>query len=179
MDDVALVREKIDIISLVGETVQLKKAGKNFKGLCPFHSEKSSSFMVSPDRQIWHCFGCSKGGDCYSFVMEQEKIEFPEALRILAKRAGIILQQRGINTGLSAKKERLYEMNALAMEFYHYLLMQHSVGKKALEYLKTRQINEKVIVTFRLGCAPSQPNALVNYLTKKRSLQRRKFWKLG
>ncbi|HUD44414.1 MAG TPA: DNA primase [Patescibacteria group bacterium] len=168
MDEVALIREKIDIVSLIGETVQLKKTGRNFKGLCPFHGEKSPSFIVSPERQIWHCFGCQAGGDAYSFVMEQEKIEFPEALRLLAKRVGVTLQNRGISTGLAAKKERLYEANSLAVEFYHYLLTKHAAGKKALEYVQGRKINDKVIETFRLGFAPNQRDSLVNYLMKKK-----------
>src|SRR6185503_8285426 len=136
MDEVGLVREKIDVVALIGETVQLKKAGKNFKGLCPFHNEKSPSFMVSPDRQIWHCFGCQKGGTVFDFVMEQEHIEFGEALRLLAKRTGVTLQTRGVNSGLSEKKERLYQLNSLAMEYYHYILTQHKAGKKALEYVQ-------------------------------------------
>ena len=168
MDEVAQVREKIDIIALIGEVVQLKKAGRNFKGLCPFHSEKSPSFMVSPERQIWHCFGCSLGGSVFDFVMEQEHIEFGEALRLLAKRAGVILQTRGIDSGLSAKKERLYQLNCLAMEFYHYILTHHKAGEKALAYVRGRQINDKIIETFRLGFAPHQRDALVSYLIRKK-----------
>lgn len=168
MDEVALVREKIDVVSLIGETVQLKKAGKNFRGLCPFHSEKSPSFMVSPERQIWHCFGCQKGGTVFDFVMEQEHIEFGEALRILAKRAGVTLQTRGANVGLSEKRERLYQLNTLAMEFYHYILMKHKAGQKALEYVRNRKINDKVIETFRLGFAPHQRDALTTFLIKKK-----------
>src|SRR5690349_8580187 len=126
MDDVALIREKIDIVQLIAETVTLKKAGQNFKGLCPFHGEKTPSFMVSPVRQIFHCFGCQKSGDCYSFVMEQERVDFSEALQILAKRAGVTLQPRsGVRSGLSEKKDRLYQVNSLAMEFYHYILSKH------------------------------------------------------
>jgi len=168
MDEVGVVREKIDVVALIGETVQLKKAGKNFKGLCPFHNEKSPSFMVSPDRQIWHCFGCQKGGTVFDFVMEQEHIEFGEALRLLAKRAGVTLQTRGVNSGLSEKKERLYQLNSLAMEYYHYILTQHKAGKKALEYVQARGIKDKVISTFRLGFAPHQRDALTSYLIKKK-----------
>src|SRR3989338_1334931 len=92
MDQVAQIREKIDIVSLISEYVTLKKMGRNFKANCPFHSEKTPSFVVSPERQIWHCFGgCNKGGDAYSFLMEYEKLDFPEALRLLAKKAGVEL----------------------------------------------------------------------------------------
>src|SRR6266480_6246784 len=83
------VREATDIVQLIGERVQLRRAGRSYKGLCPFHTEKTPSFTVTPDRQIWHCFGCSKGGDVFAFVMEQDKVTFPEALRMLADRAGI------------------------------------------------------------------------------------------
>ena len=168
MDDVVLVREKIDLVALISETVSLKRAGKNFKGLCPFHSEKSPSFMVSPERQIWHCFGCQKGGDCYGFVMEQEHIEFVEALRILAKRAGIELQQSPLATGIAAKKERLYEANKFALEFYHYLLREHKSASGARNYLENRQMNVKIWQTFKLGFAPDQRGALTNYLIKRK-----------
>ncbi len=168
MDDVALVREKLDLVALIGETVGLKRAGKNFKGLCPFHSEKSPSFMVSPERQIWHCFGCQKGGDCFSFVMEQEHIEFVEALRFLAKRAGVELQQSPIATGIAAKKDRLYEANKLAVEFYHYLLLEHKSGAKARDYLNERKMGDKIWQTFKLGFAPDQREALTNYLIKRK-----------
>ncbi len=179
MDDVALVREKIDLVALIGETVSLKRAGKNFKGLCPFHSEKSPSFMVSPERQIWHCFGCQKGGDCFSFIMEQEHIEFVEALRILAKRAGIELQQSPIATGIAAKKERLYEANKLALDFYHYLLTEHKSGAQAREYLNTRKMGEKIWQTFKLGFAPDQRDALTNYLLKRKHFKLEELLEVG
>ncbi len=113
MDQVAQIREKIDIVSFISEFIPLKKAGRNFKANCPFHNEKSPSFVVSPERQIWHCFGCQKGGDCYTFLMEYERLEFPEALRMLAKRVGIELTSREANSGLATQKERLYQINSL------------------------------------------------------------------
>ncbi len=121
MDQVAQIREKIDIVALLSEFMTLKKAGRNFKANCPFHSEKTPSFVVSPERQIWHCFGgCNKGGDVYQFLMEYEKVDFPEALRMLAKRAGIELITSNYSSGeSSSKKERLYQINSLAKEFYH------------------------------------------------------------
>src|SRR5260221_2271554 len=121
MDQVTQVREKIDIVALLQGYLTLKKAGHNFKSLCPFHSDKTPSMVVSPERQIWHCFGCGKGGDCFSFLMEYERIEFPEALRMLADKAGITLQNVKIDKGLTSKKEKLYALNHLAAEFYHYL----------------------------------------------------------
>lgn len=168
MDQVAEIREKIDLAGLISEYVPLKKAGRNFKAPCPFHNEKSPSFVVSPERQIWHCFGCGKGGDCYTFLIEYERLEFPEALRMLAKRVGIELQQRNAQPGLSSQKERLYQANSLAKEFYHYVLTEHKVGEKAREYLKNRGITEAVMKTFMLGFSPSTGTALTQYLTKKK-----------
>lgn len=167
MDEVSLIREKIDIVSLISEFVQLKKAGRNFKAPCPFHTEKSPSFVVSPERQIWHCFGCGKGGDVYTFLMEYERLEFPEALRLLAKRAGVELTSREKNSGLATQKERLYQINSLAKEYYHYVLTKHPVGKRALEYLENRGVSKKVIETFMLGFSP-KGNALAHYLMTKK-----------
>ncbi len=168
MDQVTEIRDKIDIASLIAEFVPLKKAGRNFKAPCPFHTEKSPSFVVSPERQIWHCFGCGKGGDAYTFLMEYERLEFPEALRLLAKRAGVEIVERGRQTGLTSQKERLYAANSLAKEFYHYVLTQHKVGEKAREYLKNRGITEAIIKTFMLGFSPATGTALTQYLTQKK-----------
>src|SRR5438045_5374178 len=112
MDQVSQIREKIDIVAFISEFIPLKKAGRNFKAICPFHKESSPSFVVSPERQIWHCFGCGKGGDCYTFLMEYERIEFVEALRLLAQRTGIELKQQHQDSGVTSKKERLYKVNA-------------------------------------------------------------------
>src|SRR5215469_5456397 len=134
MDQVALVRQKTDVVALIQEFLPLKKTGRNFKTNCPFHGEKTPSFVVSPERQIWHCFGCGKGGDCFSFLMEYEHMEFPEALRTLAEKAGVTLTSQ-YNNGVSvSKKEVLYKLNVLAAEFYHFLLTKHAVGKHALMY---------------------------------------------
>lgn len=169
MDQVAQIREKIDIVSLLSEFITVKKAGRNFKAICPFHNEKSPSFMISAERQVWHCFGCGKGGDIYSFLMEYEHVEFPEALRILAKKAGIELIQSKQASGLASRKELLYSINALAAEYYHYLLMKHRVGQKAREYLKGRGLTEKIIETFQIGFAPGVGTALTDYLIKKKN----------
>ncbi|HVF68959.1 MAG TPA: DNA primase, partial [Xanthomonadales bacterium] len=169
MDQVAQIREKIDIVSLLSEYMTLKKAGRNFKALCPFHSEKTPSFVISPERQIWHCFGgCNKGGDVYQFLMEYEKLEFPEALRILAKRAGIELASRDFNSGEASKKERLYQINSLAKEYYHYVLTKHKAGEKARKYLSNRGVTPKIIETFSLGFSPPTGNALSKYLIDKK-----------
>lgn len=170
MDQVAQIREKIDIVALLSEFMTLKKAGRNFKANCPFHSEKTPSFVISPERQIWHCFGgCNKGGDVYQFLMEYEKVDFPEALRMLAKRAGIELAATNYSSGeSSSKKERLYQINSLAKEFYHFVLTKHSAGKKAMDYLNGRGIDQKVIETFALGFSPLSGTGLVKYLIDKK-----------
>jgi DNA primase len=174
MDDVARVREKIDIVGLIQEYIPLKKMGRNFKALCPFHSEKSPSFVVSPERQIWHCFGgCAKGGDCFTFLMEYENLEFVEALRILAKKAGIELKTSSFQTGLSSKKEKIYILNNKALEFYHFVLTKHPAGKRALSYLiNDRKIDIRLIETFMIGFSPKSTNALSNYLINKKGYKK-------
>lgn len=168
MDQVSEIREKIDIVSFIGEFLTLKKAGRNFKANCPFHNEKTPSFVVSPERQIWHCFGCNRGGDCYSFLMQYEHVEFPEALRMLAKRTGVVLQSARFDSPITSKKESIYKLNALAAEFYHYLLTKHRSGQRAQAYLKERGLTEKLIGTFKIGYAPNTGFALTDYLIKKK-----------
>ncbi len=168
MDQVAQIRDRIDIVSFIGEYIPVSKAGKNFKALCPFHGEKSPSFIISPDRQRWHCFGCAKGGDCYAFLMEYERMEFPEALRFLAARAGITLESFKGDSTAPSQKEQIYKVNGLVKEYYHYVLTKLSVGKAALEYLKNRGISDKVIETFCIGFAPATGISLTNYLIQKK-----------
>lgn len=174
MDEVRQIREKIDIVSLISEYIPLKKMGRNFKANCPFHNEKTPSFVVSPERQIWHCFGgCNKGGDVYEFLMEYEKMEFIEALRILAKRVGIQLKESNFQTGLSSKKEIIYKLNKIALDFYHFVLTKHKVGKKALAYLtNTRKLDPRLIETFQLGFSPKEGVALSNYLISKKKYKK-------
>lgn len=169
MDQVALVRERTDIVNLISSYIPLKKMGNNFKANCPFHGEKTPSFVVSPERQIWHCFGCNLGGDVFSFLMQYERIEFPEALRILAEKAGVQLTQQPIDNGLSSKKELLYRLNNLAAEYYHFLLTKHPIGKTALAYLLSeRKIKPQTIDTYMLGFAPFSGKSLTQYLIEKK-----------
>jgi len=169
MDQVQQVREKTDIVALLQEYITLKKAGRNFKANCPFHGEKTPSFVVSPERQMWHCFGCQKGGDVFSFLMEYEHMEFPEALRTLAEKAGVMLQNQKFDSQASSKREKIYAINHLAAEYYHYLLTQHEIGKKALAYCLTeRKMKPQTVNTYMLGFAPPSGNALVTYLIKKK-----------
>ncbi|MEK9176054.1 MAG: DNA primase [Patescibacteria group bacterium] len=168
MDQASEVREKIDIVSLISEYLPLKKMGRNFTTVCPFHQENSPSFVVSPERQIWHCFGCGKGGDAFTFLMDYENLEFIEALRILAKKAGITLKMTGDSFSAS-KKEAIYSLNNLAAEYYNFVLTKHPVGKKALEYLINRRgLSEKLIKTFNIGFSPNGGEDLSKYLMNKK-----------
>jgi len=167
MTDVELVKSKIDIVSFLSDYITLKKAGRNFKALCPFHSEKTPSFVVSPERQSWHCFGgCAEGGDAISFLQKWENLEFLEALRILAKKVGVTLSNY-TPSSQTQLKDRLIETNHLASEFYHYLLVNHKIGKRAREYLDSRHIKNETIKTFMLGYAPESWDSLLKYLLKK------------
>ena len=167
MDEIEEIRSKIDLVQYISETVPLKKAGRNFKACCPFHAEKTPSFMVSPERQIWKCFGCQKGGDIFSFVMEQERVEFGEALRLLAKKAGVTLQ-RYQPTKTESEKDKLYEINHLAAEFFHFLLINHSVGRRALNYILQRGITKESLEQFKLGYAPAAWDELQKFLVGKK-----------
>ena len=167
MTDAELIKSKIDIVNFISDYITLKKAGRNYKSVCPFHSEKTPSFVVSPERGSWHCFGaCGEGGDAISFLQKWENIEFLEALKILAKKVGVKL------TGFTPtdnirQKEKLYEINHLACEFFHYLLTKHALGMRAREYLDTRRIKKEIIDTFMLGYAPNSWDSLSKYLQKK------------
>ena len=168
MRDADQIKEKIDIVEFIQEYVPLKKSGRNFKGLCPFHSEKSPSFYVAPDRQIWHCFGaCDEGGDVISFYMKIENVTFPEALTELAKRVGITLTSSYEHDETWKQRSRLYEIHHLASEYYHYVLTKHAIGSAGRDYLTNRSIGEKIIKTFMLGYAPSGWRNLLPFLLKK------------
>ena len=170
MDQLEEIKSKIDIVQLISEYLPLKKAGRNFKALCPFHAEKTPSFMVSPERQIFKCFGCGAGGDIFGFLMQMEGMEFGEALRILAKRAGVSLRAYQ-PTRQEEAKEKLYQLNSLAAEYFHYILLSHPAGKKAASYLENRGIKESSIKTFKIGYAPNSFDSLKNYLLQKKKYQ--------
>lgn len=168
MDQIEEVRRKTDIVQLISEAVTLKKAGRNFRALCPFHEEKTPSFMVSAERQMFKCFGCQKGGDAFKFVMERERLDFGEALRLLADRAGV--QLKDYRPGPDQKvKEKLLEINHLASEYYHYLLTEHQAGRPALDYLLKRGVSKNSIKTFKLGFSANEWEGLRRFLTKKKN----------
>lgn len=171
------IKSKVDIVSIIGEHVTLKKAGSNFRGLCPFHQEKTPSFMVSPELQIFKCFGCQAGGDVFKFLELFENMDFGESLRYLADKVGVKLVSF---TPQDNTKQVLYELNNLAAKFYNYLLISHPIGKIALIYLKEdRKINTDSIKTFNIGYAPNGKNALSNFLIKKKKLKTQDIEKAG
>lgn len=154
---------------LIGEYVLLKRVGAHFKGLCPFHQEKTPSFIVSPQKGIWHCFGCHKGGDVFAFVQEIEGVDFPEALKVLAERAGVTLENRGrLRQGSGAQgRHKLFDLLKAAARFYHTLLMQHEAGRKAKEYLRERGVTEETMREFEVGYAPMQWDGVQQFLGSK------------
>jgi len=166
MDQIEEIKAKTDIVALISEYLPLKKSGRNFKALCPFHSEKTPSFMVSPELQIFKCFGCGVAGDAIKFLQLYEKMDFWEAVEFLANRVGIKLVRRQPSRSEQLKK-RLYQINHLAAEFYHFLLTRHQLGQPVLAYLKQRGIKSATIEKFQLGFSPSKPEAVVEFLTKK------------
>jgi len=172
MDQLEEIKKRIDIVDFISQYINLKKAGRNFKAICPFHQEKTPSFVVSPERQIWHCFGaCSEGGDIFAFLMKIENLDFSEAVRELAKRAGVKLTQFRPEKG-EKRKQIWYEINHLAGEFYHYLLTDHPVGKKARDYILGRGINKDSLNLFKIGFSPNNWSDLQKFLIgKKRYLK--------
>ena len=152
---------------MVGETVQLKKAGTTLKGLCPFHSEKTPSFVVTPSRETWHCFGCGLGGDVFSFVMQRDGVSFPDALKSLAARAGVEIDERSRRD--DARKARLREVMETAIAFYHSVLL-HRVGQPALDYLRGRGFGDETIEKYQLGWAPGGWDTLAKTLASKRNI---------
>lgn len=166
-DQVQEIKNRIDIVDIIGEFVNLKRAGRNFKGLCPFHNEKSPSFMVNPELQIFKCFGCSESGDVFTFLQKHEGLEFPEALQILAKRAGVELKEYASKE--DNLKTRLKLANFEAARFYNYVLLKHPKGKDALKYLlETRKLDLEIIKNFNIGFAPDEWSPLYDYLSKKK-----------
>ncbi|MDO8560400.1 MAG: DNA primase [bacterium] len=165
MDPKEEVKTRLDIIDIVGEYVALKPAGANHKALCPFHHEKTPSFMVSRDRQIWRCFGCSEGGDVFSFVMKMEGLDFPGALRLLAQKAGVTL--RRTDPQVSTRRNTLLEIVDAAAGFFQALLRDSPHAELAREYLQRREMNPAAVETFGLGWAPDSWEATGRFLQER------------
>ena len=176
-DQVEEIKAKTDIVSVIGEYITLKKAGKNYKALCPFHSEKTPSFVVSPEIQYFKCFGCNESGDVIAFLQKYEGMDFYEALKYLADRAGIILQKSSF--GEKSFKEKLYQINKFAQQFYHYILLSHSSGQKALSYLKNRGIGLNTIKIFQLGYSPDIAFAIKKFIVERKKVQLADLEKVG
>jgi len=166
MDEVAEVKSRLEITEVVGAYVPLKQAGRNLKAPCPFHQEKSASFMVSPEKGIYHCFGCGEGGDIFNFVMKMEGMDFRQALELLARKAGVELKARSGDDGAAKKlRERLYEAHELAVRYFQANLMGN---KKALDYVvQKRKLGKEAIRDFQIGYAPDTWERLTAALAKK------------
>jgi DNA primase len=165
----AEVKSKLSVVDVVGESVTLKKAGSTFKGLCPFHGEKTPSFVVTPARETWHCFGCGRGGDIFSFVMERDGLTFPEALRTLAAKAGVEIDERTKHE--DARRARLRGVLDTAIAFYHAVLTNSRAGEPALAYLKGRGFTDATIETYQLGWAPAGWDQMARQLQAKRDVR--------
>ena len=155
-----------DIVDVVGSYVQLTRKGSNLFGLCPFHSEKTGSFSVSPDKQIYYCFGCKKGGGVVNFIMEEENLTFPDAVRFLAKRAGMEVPEEEGDREAGRRRQRLLDLNRDAARFY-YQLLQQPEGRAVQEYLDRRQIKKSTAVKFGMGASLDSWDTLLTAMTKK------------
>ncbi|MDP2641406.1 MAG: DNA primase [Candidatus Yanofskybacteria bacterium] len=163
------IKNKLDILDIVREYTQLQKAGGNWRGLCPFHAEKSPSFFVSPSRQMWHCFGgCSEGGDMFKFIMKTEGVGFAEALKFLAARAGVELPKRDASqVRWETERKRLLELLEWATRFFEAQFEGSPTGKRAKEYLTKRKVTEESMKIWRIGYAPESTRALCDFLLQK------------
>ncbi len=170
------VREASDIVQLIGESVELKKAGSRYSGLCPFHAEKTPSFSVNPQGQFFHCFGCGESGDIFSFIMKYHRLSFPEALKELAKRYQIDLPEQQLSEADKKKikeRELLYLVNQSAAEIYHTYLLKEKKSEKARIYLKERGVSAEMIEKYHLGYAPDPKDGGWTFVTN--ILQRKQY----
>jgi len=180
-EKVSEIRDRSSVLEVVSDYVTLKKTGKNYKGLCPFHSEKTPSFMVNEEKQIFHCFGCGEGGDVFTFLMKVGHFSFPQAVEELAKRYGVKLPTRELSATQKkemAKREALFQVNQIASGYFYDLLTKQREGEEGRKYLSQRGISQEVIAEHRLGTSTDRWDGLVQHLQeKKASLELA--WELG
>ena len=170
-DKIEEVRQRADIVEIIGAHVRLKRAGRNFVGLCPFHQEKTPSFSVNAERGFFHCFGCNTGGSVFNFIMKMEGLNFPEAVRSLAQRYGIDLPEDDYGGGPSkSERDSMYQANQTAAEFFAHVLWKTPDGQQPRQYLESRGITKETAQAFRIGFAPARIAALTKAL-EKRSLR--------
>lgn len=159
------VRDRTDIVEVISGYIPLKKLGRNYKANCPFHHEKTPSFVVSPDKQIYHCFGCGAGGNVFSFLMKTENVEFPEAVETLAKKCGVVLPRSSVQRSETNEfNNQLYKVNELACSFFQNSLVNNPAAK---EYLASRGVGDETIKKFKIGYAPESWDALINFFKAK------------
>lgn len=166
------IKRAVDIVELIGQFVQLKRAGQNYVGLCPFHSEKAPSFSVSPSKQMFHCFGCKKGGDLFAFWMAYHQVPFPQAMKDLAEKYHIALPETHpahSGRGEAAQREALLRVNEMAAQYFHHLLTESNRGKPGRDYFESRAVPAGIIASFRLGYASDDWEGLTGFLKAKKA----------
>ena len=167
-DAVQEIKDRLDLVDLVSEHLRLQKAGRDLKGLCPFHSEKTPSFYVSPEKQLWHCYGCQKGGDHFTFIQDIEHVDFKGALRLLADKTGVVLEESPGAGRQRELKRTIQRLNLLAAQYFHHILLENQAGQRALIQLESRGVTRASMTEFQLGFAPTgqRKDNLVRFLRK-------------
>jgi DNA primase len=169
-DAVQEIKDRLDLVDLISEHLRLQKAGRDLKGLCPFHQEKTPSLYVSPEKQLWHCYGCQKGGDHFTFIQDIEHVDFRAALRLLAEKTGVILEESPGAGRQRELKKTIQRLNLLAAQYFHHILLENPAGQRALIQLESRGITRTSMTEFQLGFAPAgqRKDNLVRFLRKHR-----------
>ena len=168
-DKIAEIRRRASIVEVISDHVTLKKAGRNYMGLCPFHAEKTPSFTVSEEKGIYHCFGCQSGGSVFHFLMNYDQLTFPEAVERVAKRYGLTVEHDGRRGAQeTSEREKFYRINERVAHHYHKILFAHPEGRKALDYLKARGVDEATARKFMLGCAPQTGSGLATLFSQEK-----------
>src|SRR5436305_6939872 len=167
-DAVQEIKDRLDLVDLISEHLRLQKAGRDLKGLCPFHQEKTPSLYVSPEKQLWHCYGCQKGGDHFTFIQDIEHVDFRGALRLLAEKTGVVLEESPGAGRQRELKRTISKLNLLAAQYFHHILLENPAGQRALIQLESRGVTRTSMTEFQLGFAPAgqRKDNLVRFLRK-------------